>query len=174
MLGSASGSIDRRAARRNNVIDQQFRAPTKPIPAATRNFHLDNATSGATFRRTVQPSPGQDKPPVSSRCRLRALRRACWGSQSTSGRSQRWSSRFSLQFRRVEHPGGSCMWCPATRRRTCTLWDGWAAEPDPRRHRFAASGWQRVRDARWHCVRRCATAGMRTPWPKWFVIFLGG
>ena len=30
---------------------------------------------------------------------------ACWGSQSRSGRSPRSSSRFTLQFRRPEHPG---------------------------------------------------------------------
>jgi arylsulfatase A-like enzyme len=47
-------------------------------PAATRNLHLDNATSGATFTRIVQPSPGQQlslalsylfsqQPPASSR-----------------------------------------------------------------------------------------------------------
>ena len=52
--------MDRRAFRRNDVIDQQSRPQTEPIPAATRNVHLDNATSGATFTRTVQPSPGQD------------------------------------------------------------------------------------------------------------------
>src|SRR6185312_13430359 len=50
----------RRAFRRNDLIDQQSRSQTAPIPAATRNVHLDNATSGATFTRTVQPSPGQD------------------------------------------------------------------------------------------------------------------
>ena len=33
--------------------------------------------------------------------------RACWGSQSRSGRSQRRSSRFTLQFRRPNHPGVS-------------------------------------------------------------------
>ena len=33
--------------------------------------------------------------------------RACWSSQSRSGRSQRRSSRFTLQFRRPAHPGGS-------------------------------------------------------------------
>ncbi len=32
--------------------------------------------------------------------------RACWGSQSRSGRSQCRSSRFTLQFRRSAHPGG--------------------------------------------------------------------
>ena len=52
--------MGRRAFRRNDVIDQQSRSQTEPIPAATRNVHLDNATSGATFTRTVQPSPGQD------------------------------------------------------------------------------------------------------------------
>ena len=52
--------MGRRAFRRNDVIDQQSRPQTEPIPAATRNVHLDNATSGATFTRTVQPSPGQD------------------------------------------------------------------------------------------------------------------
>ena len=52
--------MGRRAFRRNDVIDQQSRSQTAPIPAATRNVHLDNATSGATFTRTVQPSPGQD------------------------------------------------------------------------------------------------------------------
>src|SRR5258707_14284636 len=52
--------MGRRAFRRNDVIDQQSRSQTEPIPAATRKFHLDNATSGATFTRTVQPSPGQD------------------------------------------------------------------------------------------------------------------
>ena len=31
--------------------------------------------------------------------------RACWGSQYRSGRSQRSSSRFTLQFRRPKHPG---------------------------------------------------------------------
>src|SRR6478609_2862356 len=31
--------------------------------------------------------------------------RAFWGSQSRSGRSQHRSSRFTLQFRRPEHPG---------------------------------------------------------------------
>jgi hypothetical protein len=36
------------------------RPQTEPIPAATRNVHLDNATSGATFTRSVPPSPGQD------------------------------------------------------------------------------------------------------------------
>jgi hypothetical protein len=35
-------------------------SPRRPFPAATRNLHLNNATSGATFTRTVQPSPGQD------------------------------------------------------------------------------------------------------------------
>ena len=57
--------MGRRAFRRNDVIDQQSRPQTKPIPAATRNVHLDNATSGATFTRTVQPSPGQDTPILS-------------------------------------------------------------------------------------------------------------
>ena len=52
--------MGRRAFRRNDVIDQQSRSQTEPIPAATRNVHLDNATSGATFTRTVQPSPRQD------------------------------------------------------------------------------------------------------------------
>ena len=52
--------MGRRAFRRNDLIDQQSRSQTEPIPAATRNVHLDNATSGATFTRTVQPSPGQD------------------------------------------------------------------------------------------------------------------
>jgi hypothetical protein len=52
--------MGRRAFRRNDVIDQQSRSQTEPIPAATRNVHLDNATSGATFTRTVQPSPEQD------------------------------------------------------------------------------------------------------------------
>ena len=33
---------------------------TEPIPAAPRNLHLNNATSGATFTRIVQPSPEQD------------------------------------------------------------------------------------------------------------------
>ena len=33
--------------------------------------------------------------------------RACWGSQSGSGRSQRRSSRLTLQFRRPKHPGVS-------------------------------------------------------------------
>jgi hypothetical protein len=33
---------------------------TEPIPAATRNLHMNNATSGATFTRTVQPSPEKD------------------------------------------------------------------------------------------------------------------
>ena len=33
--------------------------------------------------------------------------RSCWGSQSRSGRSQRRSSRFTLQFRRPKHPGVS-------------------------------------------------------------------
>ena len=56
--------MGRRAFRRNDVIDQQSRSQTEPIPAATRNVHLDNATSGATFTRTVQPSPGQDNPHV--------------------------------------------------------------------------------------------------------------
>ena len=42
-------------------MDQQSRSQTEPIPAATRDVHLDNATSGATFTRTVQPSPRQDK-----------------------------------------------------------------------------------------------------------------
>jgi hypothetical protein len=51
--------MGRRAFRRNDVIDQQSRSQTEPIPAATRNVHLDNATSGATFTRTVQQSPGQ-------------------------------------------------------------------------------------------------------------------
>ncbi len=53
--------MGRRAFRRNDVIDQQSRPQTEPIPAATRKLHLDNAASGATFTRTVQPSPGQDK-----------------------------------------------------------------------------------------------------------------
>jgi len=52
--------MGRRAFRRNDVIDQQSQSQTEPIPAATRNVHLDNATSGATFTRTVQPSPRQD------------------------------------------------------------------------------------------------------------------
>ena len=52
--------MGRRAFRRNDVIDQQSRPQTEPIPAATRDVHLDNATSGATFTRTVQPSPRQD------------------------------------------------------------------------------------------------------------------
>ena len=59
-ISSAGGSMGRRAFRRNDVIDQQSRSQTEPIPAATRNVHLDNATSGATFTRTVQPSPRQD------------------------------------------------------------------------------------------------------------------
>ena len=33
--------------------------------------------------------------------------RACWGSQSMSGRSQRRSSRLTLQFQRPKHPGAS-------------------------------------------------------------------
>ena len=37
--------MGRRAFRRNDVIDQQSRSQTEPIPAATRNVHLDNATS---------------------------------------------------------------------------------------------------------------------------------
>jgi hypothetical protein len=40
--------MGRRAFRRNDLIDQQSRSQTEPIPAATRNVHLDNATSGAT------------------------------------------------------------------------------------------------------------------------------
>jgi len=38
---------------------------TELILAATRNLHLNNATSGATFTRTVQPSREQDKSPIS-------------------------------------------------------------------------------------------------------------
>ena len=33
------------------------------------------------------------------------MSRACWGSQFRPGRSQRRSSRFTLQFRRPAHPG---------------------------------------------------------------------
>jgi hypothetical protein len=39
---------------------RKSRPQSTPFPAATRNLHLNNATSGATFTRTVQPSPGQD------------------------------------------------------------------------------------------------------------------
>jgi hypothetical protein len=53
-------SIGRRARRSNAVIDQQSRPQTEPIPAATRNLHLNNATSAATFARTAQPSREQD------------------------------------------------------------------------------------------------------------------
>ena len=93
--------MGRRAFRRNDLIDQQSRSQTEPIPAATRNVHLDNATSGATFTRTVQPSPGQgcSSSTVSSKRRLRGMPRACWSSQSRSGRSQSRSSSFTLQFR---------------------------------------------------------------------------
>ena len=52
--------MGRRAFRRNDVIDRQSRPQIEPIPAATRNVHLDNATSGATFTWTVQLSPGRD------------------------------------------------------------------------------------------------------------------
>jgi hypothetical protein len=41
---------------------------------------------------------------VSCRRRLRGMPRACWGSQLRSGRSQRRSSRSTLQFRRPAHP----------------------------------------------------------------------
>ena len=44
---------------------------------------------------------------VSSTSRLRGMPGACWSSQSWSGRSQRRSSRFTLQFRRPAHPGVS-------------------------------------------------------------------
>ena len=94
--------MGRRAFRRNDVIDQQSRSQTEPIPAATRNVHLDNATSGATFTRTVQPSPGQDNllsRPVED----------CEGCPALAGvrnlgldDPSRRSSRFTLQFRRQD------------------------------------------------------------------------
>ena len=54
----------------------------------------------------MQPSPGQDTTCL-VQLKMRGMRRACWGSQSRSGRSQRRSSRFTLQFRRPNHPGVS-------------------------------------------------------------------
>jgi len=95
--------MGRRAFRRNDVIDQQSQSQTEPIPAAPRNVHLDNATSGATFTRTVQPSPRQDNHTSHQHClvqlKIAGMPRARWGSQPTSGRSQSRSSRFTLQFR---------------------------------------------------------------------------
>ena len=78
----------RRAFRRNDVIDQQSRSQTEPIPAATRNVHLDNATSGATFTRTVQPSLGQDtKRSGESRegCEGRVHRKSVWKCHRSHG-----------------------------------------------------------------------------------------
>ena len=54
----------------------------------------------------MQPSPGQDTTCL-VQLKIAGLSRACWGSQSRSGRSQRRSSRFTLQFRRPNHPGVS-------------------------------------------------------------------
>src|SRR6478736_4453769 len=43
--------------------------------------------------------------------------RACWGSQYRSGRSPRSSSRYTLQFRRPEHPGpAAALACRGSRR----------------------------------------------------------
>ena len=89
--------MGRRAFRRNDVIDQQSRSQTEPIPAATRDVHLDNATSGATFTRTVQPSPGQGCCLVQAKIARDAHRLLAL--QSRSGRSQSRSSSFTLQFR---------------------------------------------------------------------------
>ena len=57
----------RAAGRRKDAPHHRKSRPqSTPFPAATRNLHLNNATSGATFTRTVQPSPGQDSTIVSS------------------------------------------------------------------------------------------------------------
>jgi hypothetical protein len=63
------------------------------------------------MQRRVQPSLGQcslhlDRTAAACLVQLRTARmpRACRGSQSGFGRSQRSSSRFTLQFRRLEHP----------------------------------------------------------------------
>ena len=59
--------------------------------------------------RLSQPRPGH----AGRACAVRlgdpkvTMPRACWCSQSWSGRSQRRSSRFTLQFRRPAHPGVS-------------------------------------------------------------------
>ena len=97
---------------RNSAGRRSFdclQSPPRPSLAHRRRTRL-----GAAARRTVRVSQScwgfrglLASIIVSSKRRLRAMPRACWSSQSWSGRSQRRSSRFTLQFRRSAHPGGS-------------------------------------------------------------------
>jgi len=54
------------------------------------------STVAAPTRTTYQPIYTERQESVSSTWRLRGMPRACWSSQSWSGRSQRRLSRFTL------------------------------------------------------------------------------
>ena len=78
----------------------------KPFPTAFYGQHSRSAT---------RPATSAPPPRVASahwhnclvQLKIEGMPRACWGSQSMSGRSQRRSSRWTLQFRRPKHPGAS-------------------------------------------------------------------
>jgi hypothetical protein len=84
---------------------------------------------------------------VSSSSRLREMPRACRGSQSSSGRSQRGSSRFTLQFRRPEHP--ACR-AAATRSRCSARGRGRAAPHRLRSLRHSGFETRRVKQETRH------------------------
>ena len=79
------------------------RATALGLKCSSRRFCSMNRS---TASRSAGPPPGHHHhhTSVSSGRRLRRMPRACWGSQSVSGRSPRRSSRFTLQFRRPAHP----------------------------------------------------------------------
>jgi hypothetical protein len=71
-----------------------------PQPMSELRNHPRKLTpNSATFTRTGQRPSTHQTHTVSSSSRLRGMARACWGSQSRSGRSQSRSSRFTVQFR---------------------------------------------------------------------------
>jgi hypothetical protein len=74
-----------------------------PRREAGRRLHLASGASAKGDHGSVDLIPGRftmSRP-------VEDCEGACWGSQSRSGRSQRKSSRFTLQFRRPKHPGVS-------------------------------------------------------------------
>jgi hypothetical protein len=135
---------------RSQLLPHQFSSSPSPISLPTSNSHstlLPRRPYPATLPQHHHSPASQ--PACLVHLKIARMPRACWGSPSTSGRSQRRLFRFTSQFRRPQHLGASSGCSAQSRVPRAGLYR-------PHRSSGRMAGACRVRGTRW---RSCGEGG---------------